>query len=39
LAGATKQLNALKAMARTAGLLLLARKAGANPEFGTNLSN
>jgi DNA-binding winged helix-turn-helix (wHTH) protein/tetratricopeptide (TPR) repeat protein len=39
LAGATKQLNALKARARTAGLLLLARKAGPNPESGTNFSN
>jgi DNA-binding winged helix-turn-helix (wHTH) protein/tetratricopeptide (TPR) repeat protein len=38
LAGATKQLNALGARARTAGLLLLARKAGANSESGTNLS-
>jgi len=38
LAGATKQLNALGARARTAGLLLMARKAGANSESGTNLS-
>lgn len=38
LAGATKELNALGARARTAGLLLLARKAGANSGSGTNLN-